>query len=100
DAESAKKAGDRPRPVEVVFVKEGDRVRMVPVKRGISDDNYTEILEGIEEGQEVVCGGAKAISRDLEDGKKVRVGRPKSGKEGTDTERSGKQEGSSSAFGG
>jgi HlyD family secretion protein len=46
----------------------------VPIKRGISDDSYMEITEGLEEGQEVVAGGFKAISRELEDGKKIKVG--------------------------
>jgi HlyD family secretion protein len=59
------------KPVEVVFVVEGDHVKAVPVKRGISDDNYTEIIEGIHEGDTIVTGGYKAINRDLEDGKKV-----------------------------
>lgn len=60
-----------PKPVEVVFVVQGDHVKAVPVKRGISDDNYTEILSGIKEGDEVVSGGYKAIGRDLQDGKKI-----------------------------
>jgi HlyD family secretion protein len=60
--------------VEVVFLHNADTVKMTPVKRGISDDNYTEITEGLEEGQEVVSGGYKAISRELEDGKKVKLG--------------------------
>jgi HlyD family secretion protein len=65
---------------EVVFVVEGDRVKTVPVKIGICDDNYWEITEGLTEGQEVVSGGYKAISRDLDDGKKIRKGK------GTDEE--------------
>ncbi len=72
----ARKPGDAPKPIEVVFIKDGDRARMVPIKRGISDDTYVEILEGLEEGQEVISGGYKAISRDLEDGKKIKVGPP------------------------
>jgi HlyD family secretion protein len=54
---------------------ENDRAKMVAVERGISDEGYTEIIKGLEEGQEVVSGGYKAISRDLEDGKRVRRGR-------------------------
>jgi len=73
----SKKPGEASKPIEVVFVKEGQRVKMVPVKRGISDDAYTEITEGVQEGQEVVSGGYKAISRDLEDEKKVRIGTSK-----------------------
>jgi len=70
----AHKPGDAIKPIEVVFLKEGDRAKMVSVKRGISDDSYTEITEGVKEGQDVVSGGYKAISRELEDGKKVRIG--------------------------
>jgi HlyD family secretion protein len=56
---------------EVVFVVEGDHVKMAPVKIGICDDNYWEITDGLAEGQEIVIGGYKAISRDLADGKKI-----------------------------
>jgi len=45
---------------------------MAPVKIGISDDNYWEVTEGVSEGQEVITGGFRAISRDLEDGKRIR----------------------------
>ena len=74
NAATDKKSKDASKPVEVVFVVEGDRVKMVPVKIGICDDSYWEIAEGLSEGQEVVSGGYKAISRDLEDGKKIRKG--------------------------
>ena len=47
---------------------------MVPVKIGISDDDYWEILEGLKEGDEVVSGSSKAINRELEEGKKVKKG--------------------------
>ena len=46
----------------------------MPVKIGISDDNYWEITDGLTNGQEIVSGGYHAISRDLEDGKKIRKG--------------------------
>jgi HlyD family secretion protein len=74
DASAAKKAGEKPKPIEVVFAVDGDRAKMIPVKRGISDADYMEITEGLQDGQQVVSGGYKAISRDLADGKKVRVG--------------------------
>ncbi len=64
------------KPIEVVFVLEGDQVKMLPVKRGVSDDGHVEITEGLEEGAEVISGGYKAINRELEDGKKVKVGVP------------------------
>ncbi len=67
------------KPIEVVFGVKDDRAMMLPVKRGISDDAYMEILEGLQEGQEIVSGGYKAISRDLEEGKKIKIGPAKTG---------------------
>ena len=62
------------KPIEVVFGRDGEKVTMIPVKTGISDSDYFEIVEGLSEGQEIVTGGYKAISKDLEDGKKVNFG--------------------------
>ncbi len=73
-ATASKKPGDKPKHVEVVFLKENDRARMVPVKIGISDDAYTEILEGVADGQEVISGSYKALRSELDEGKKVRIG--------------------------
>lgn len=76
-----KKSGEPAKPVEVVFLENGDRTKLTPVKRGISDENYTEIIDGLQEGQEVISGGYKAISRDLEDGKRIKRGEPEKEKE-------------------
>jgi len=67
-----KKPGEASKMTDVVFVVKGDRAKQVPVKIGISDDNYWEITEGLSDGDEVVSGGYHAISHDLEDGKKVK----------------------------
>jgi HlyD family secretion protein len=75
---AAKKANEPPKPVEVVFLVDAGKAKMVRVKAGISDDSYCEILEGLSDGQEVISGGYKAISRELEDGKRVKVGPAKS----------------------
>jgi len=66
---NARKAKEGPKPQEVVFLLENDKARMAPVKRGISDDTYYEILDGVAEGQEVITGSFRAISKELEDGK-------------------------------
>jgi HlyD family secretion protein len=73
-AKADKKSKEPVKQIDVVFVMEGDHAKMVPVKIGISDDNYWEITDGLTEGQEVVSGGFKAITRELEDGKKIRKG--------------------------
>ncbi|PYL00059.1 MAG: efflux RND transporter periplasmic adaptor subunit [Verrucomicrobia bacterium] len=69
-----RKAGEPPKPIEVVFLATGDQAKMVPVKRGIADDAYVEIVDGLKEGEEVVSGGYKAISRELEDSMKIKKG--------------------------
>ncbi len=63
--------GKRAKPIEVVFVVEDGKAKMLPVKTGISDDSYIEIIEGVEEGAEVVSGPYRAISKELEDGSKI-----------------------------
>lgn len=57
--------------IEVVFVMEADTVRLVPVKTGIQDDTYIEILEGLKGDENVVSGPYSAISRQLKNGSKV-----------------------------
>lgn len=61
------------KPREIVFVIENGVAKAMPVKRGISSDQYVEIIEGLSDGADVVSGSYKAINRELEDGAKVRV---------------------------
>ena len=64
------------KPKEIVFVVEKgspQKVKMVPVKTGISDDKYIEVTEGLDPDMEVVKGPYKAISKDLEAGTQVKV---------------------------
>jgi HlyD family secretion protein len=58
---------------EIVFIVNGSSVLKRKVERGISDDNYTEIVSGLDENEEVVIGGYKAISKDLDEGKLIKV---------------------------
>ena len=58
---------------ECVFVVDKGVAKTVTVKRGIADDNYVEITSGLKGGEEVVSGSFVAISRELNDGSKVRV---------------------------
>ncbi len=63
---------DRAKLVRVVFVKNGNIVRMVPVETGIADNAYIEIKKGnLKVGDEVVAGSYRAISRELKDSSKV-----------------------------
>ena len=57
----------------VVFIKNGDKVRMQKVDTGIADSTYIEIKNGVKPGDEVVSGSYTAISRKLKDGAKVEI---------------------------
>jgi HlyD family secretion protein len=64
----------------VVFVKVGDTVKMKRVETGIADDNYLQILSGVNVGDQVVSGPYTAISKDLKDGSKVEIEKPQDAK--------------------
>lgn len=68
-----KKNPNAPKPVEVAFGLQGDRARMIKVKRGISDNTHVEIEDGLKEGDVIISGGYKAINRELEEGKLIKV---------------------------
>ena len=61
----------------VVFLKAGDIARQVGVRTGIADDNYIQITSGVNVGDEVITGSYTAISKELKDGRKVELERPK-----------------------
>jgi HlyD family secretion protein len=69
------------KPVEVVFVEEENIAKMIEVETSISDDTYMVITDGIEEGQMVVSGPYKAISKELNDSTKVRITNKRSKKD-------------------
>jgi HlyD family secretion protein len=57
---------------DTVFLLEGNRAKVVPVKTGISDGTRVELLSGIKAGQQVIVGPYTAL-RALEDGDEVKV---------------------------
>lgn len=57
----------------VVFIREGEKVRMQKVETGIADNALIEIKSGVKPGDEIVSGSYTAISRKLKDGQKVTV---------------------------
>jgi len=61
----------------VVFRKKGDQVELVPVETGIADDNYVEIRLGVRSDDEIVSGPYSALSKDLKEGSRVKIERPK-----------------------
>ena len=60
--------------LEVVFVLQKDNtVRLKQVKTGIQDINNIEIIDGLQEGDEVITGPYTIVSKTLKSGTKVKV---------------------------
>jgi HlyD family secretion protein len=53
---------------EVVFLTEGDTVKMVEVTTGIQDDDYIEIKSGLVNGSQVITGPYSVVAKKLESG--------------------------------
>ena len=64
---------DRDGFVEIVFCVENGKAVAKQVNTGIQGDELIEILVGLREGDEVVTGSYRAISKDLENGSVVTV---------------------------
>jgi HlyD family secretion protein len=78
-AESDSLAADRPESAitredfrRVVFVNEGGIAKRKEVETGISDNAYIQVMNGLAAGDEVVTGSYRVLSRDLEDGDRIR----------------------------
>jgi len=79
DAEKRYKA-DKDGFVEIVFVVENGKAVAKQVETGIQSDELIEVVKGLKEGEQVVTGSYRAISKDLENGGGVTVGKPGKGK--------------------
>jgi len=85
DADGAKAAKDSKdakvgETKECVFVVESGKVKLRPVKSGISDETSVAVLEGLKDGETVVTGPYRAM-RDLKQGDQVRERTDKEGKD-------------------
>ncbi len=69
---------------EVVFVVENGKAVAKPVKVDISDDMFYAVLSGLNEGEEVITGPFKILSKSLNDGDLVQVKNKKEGKVNAD----------------
>jgi len=59
--------------VQIVWILSNGVAEARQVTTGIQGTDYIEILSGLDEGEQVVVGSYRAISRDLTDGATVRV---------------------------
>ncbi len=63
--------------LRLVFIRDGDKVKISRVVTGIADNSSIEVKSGVKAGDEVVSGPYAAISRLLKDGSKVHIEKPK-----------------------
>lgn len=59
--------------LEYVFVYKDGKVIQTKVKSGIQDNNYIQIVNGLNEGDEIVIGPYEAVSKTLKNDMKVNV---------------------------
>jgi HlyD family secretion protein len=57
---------------EYVFLYDNGFARLSEVKTGIQDNMYIHLIEGVDEGQEVITGPYRAVSTSLKDGDAVK----------------------------
>jgi HlyD family secretion protein len=57
--------------VEIVWLVENGKAVARQVEAGIQSETHIQILDGLEEGEQVVIGNFRAISKDLENGSAV-----------------------------
>ncbi len=57
----------------VVFVIEDGYARQREVQTGISDNRFMQIQHGLNEGEEIVTGSYRVLSRELQDGDQVEI---------------------------
>jgi len=58
---------------EYVFVVDGETAKLTAVKTGVQDNMYIQILEGIEEGDQVIVAPYRAVSKGLKNGDAVTI---------------------------
>jgi HlyD family secretion protein len=58
---------------EYVFLNKGGKAFLQEVKTGVQDNTHIQILSGVDEGQEVITGPYRAISKRLKNDDVIKV---------------------------
>jgi HlyD family secretion protein len=64
-------------PVQVVFINDNGAAKLMPVLTGISNDTNIEVTGGLQEGQEIITGPYRMLSRTLKDGDRIKTKKEK-----------------------
>lgn len=57
----------------VVFLNDNGVAKRVEVETGISDNSHIQVMSGLEDGQEVITGSYRILSRELNNGDPIKV---------------------------
>jgi HlyD family secretion protein len=58
----APETADKPKLIEGVYVLEGNKVKFIPVEKGITGESDIQIIAGLSEGQEVIIGPSRVLN--------------------------------------
>ena len=58
---------------KVVFLNDNGVAKRVEVETGISDNTHIQVLSGVREGEEIVTGNYRILSRELQKGDQIKV---------------------------
>ncbi|UPT68311.1 MAG: efflux RND transporter periplasmic adaptor subunit [Sphingobacteriales bacterium JAD_PAG50586_3] len=56
---------------EVVYIFDNGKAKKVAVKTGVQDNTFIEILSGVKDGDEIIAGPYRVVSKQLKDGAEV-----------------------------
>jgi HlyD family secretion protein len=79
-ADSIKRVATGAEVPTIVFINDKGKAKAVQVKTGLSDNLYVEIVSGLSGNEEVIKGNYRAISKELEDKKAIKVDNKATGK--------------------
>jgi HlyD family secretion protein len=71
--EEEKDKNNKEEAIELVFIFDNGKSLIKPVKTGIQDNNFIQILSGISKGDEVIVGPYKTVSKLLKNRSQVKV---------------------------
>jgi len=58
---------------EYVFLVNNGSAKQIEVKTGIQDNDYIQVISGLSDKQEVICGPYSAVSKSLKEGTKIKI---------------------------
>ena len=73
EGEEEKDKNNKEEAIELVFIFENGKAVIKPVKTGIQDNNFIQLLSGISKGDEVIVGPYKTVSKLLKNRSLVKV---------------------------